>query len=174
MPRVPAGQPCLVMTSHFDCHLRVRKRSNASPATRIGRMPYRVLSHTADTGIEATGDSLGSLIEELAIGMFSLVAIVEPSAAERWTTVRIESPTPEDLVVDTLSELVYLAEIEDLVFCAVRIDLSHGASAVTMEAGGVPIAAVEPSGPPIKAVTYHRLVVEEREDGWYGRVYFDV
>jgi SHS2 domain-containing protein len=137
-------------------------------------VPYRVLSHTADTGIEATGDSLASLIEELATGMFSLVAPIEPSAAERWTKVNVESPTLEDLVVDTLSELVYVSEIEDLIFCVFRVDMSAGGRAVTMEAGGVPVAVVEPSGPPIKAVTYHRLVVEEREDGWYGRVYFDV
>ena len=142
--------------------------------TRINVMPYRVLSHTADTGIEATGDSLASLIEELATGMFGLVATIEPMAAERWTKFSVESPSLEDLVVDTLSELVYLSETEDLVFCAFSVDLSPGALAVTMEAGGVPVAAVEPSGPPIKAVTYHRLVVEEREDGWYGRVYFDV
>ena len=137
-------------------------------------MSYRVLSHTADTGIEATGDSLPSLVVELATGMFSLVATIEPSAAVRWTKVRVESATLEDLVVDTLSELVYLSEIEDLVFCAFRVDSSPGALAITVEAGGVPVAAVEPSGPPIKAVTYHRLVVEEREHGWYGRVYFDV
>jgi len=142
--------------------------------TRITAMSYRVLSHTADTGIEATGDSLSSLVTELATGMFSLVATIEPSAAVRWTKVRVESATPEDLVVDTLSELVYLSEIEDLVFCAFRVDSSPGALAITVEAGGVPVGAVEPSGPPIKAVTYHRLVVEEREDGWYGRVYFDV
>ena len=142
--------------------------------TRITLMSYRVLSHTADTGIEATGDSLPSLVVELATGMFSLVATIEPSAAVRWTKVRVESATLEDLVVDTLSELVYLSEIEDLVFCTFRVDLSPGAFSVTLEAGGVPVAAIEPSGPPIKAVTYHRLVVEEREDGWYGRVYFDV
>jgi SHS2 domain-containing protein len=137
-------------------------------------MPHRVLSHTADTGIEATGHSLASLIEELATGMFGLVATIEPSAAETWTKFDVESPTLEDLVVDTLSELVYLSEIEDLVFCAFRVELSPGSLGVTMEAGGVPVAAVEPSGPPIKAVTYHRLVVEERAEGWYGRAYFDV
>jgi SHS2 domain-containing protein len=141
---------------------------------RINSMPYRVLSHTADTGIEATGASLGSLIEELATGMFSLVATIEPSAAERWTKVSVESPTPGDLVVDSLSELIYLSETEDLVFCAFRVELSPGALAVTLESGGIPVAAVVPTGPPIKAVTYHRLVVEEREEGWYGRVYFDV
>jgi SHS2 domain-containing protein len=46
--------------------------------------------------------------------------------------------------------------------------------AAKVEVGGVPTSAVEPAGPPIKAVTYHDLVVERREGRWYGRVYFDV
>ena len=137
-------------------------------------MPFRVLSHTADTGIEASADTLSALIEQLATGMFALIAPIQPSAAERWHTVDVQSPTVEDLVVDTLSELVYLAEVEDVVFCAFRAEASSEALKVSMSAGGVPTTAVEASGPPIKAVTYHRLLVEEREDGWHGRVYFDV
>jgi SHS2 domain-containing protein len=46
--------------------------------------------------------------------------------------------------------------------------------AVKVQAGGLLVDAVEPIGPPIKAVTYHELVVEQRDGVWYGRVYFDV
>jgi SHS2 domain-containing protein len=45
---------------------------------------------------------------------------------------------------------------------------------IDVEAGGVPTPAVQAEGPPIKAVTYHGLVVEERDGGWFARVYFDV
>lgn len=139
-------------------------------------MAHRVLSHTADTGIEATADSLPALLHELAEGMFGLIAVLEPGEARRRVTLKVESPDPADLVVDALSELVYHSEIEDLVFCDFRVELEDNGEglAVTVEAGGVPVADVDPEGPPIKAVTYHDLVVEEREDGWYARVYFDV
>jgi len=137
-------------------------------------MPHRVLSHTADTGIEATADSIAALISELATGMFGLVAPMERGAAERWIEVRVESPTVEDLAVDTLSALLYHSEVEDLLFCDFEVEKEPGALAVTVKAGGLSAGVVESVGPPIKAVTYHKLVVKERDDGWYGRMYFDV
>lgn len=135
-------------------------------------MSRRVLSHTADTGIEATAPTLAALIRELAAGMFSLIADLPETAAERWHTARVEAQTPEDLVVDLLSELLWLSEVEDVVFCDFRVDADQGTAVV--EAGGVAVAEVETTGPPIKAVTYHELVVDNRGDDWYGRVYFDV
>jgi SHS2 domain-containing protein len=137
-------------------------------------MPYQVLSHAADTGIEATAPSASELLEELARGMFGLVAPLDPEAAQTWVTARVESSTLEDLVVDALSRLLLQSELEDLLFCDFKVALDIDALAASIEAGGVPIRSVEPSGPPIKAVTYHGLVVEKRGGEWRGRVYFDV
>jgi len=137
-------------------------------------MAYRVLPHTADTGIEATAGTLAALMEVLLQGMFELIGRCEPSADRRRLTLRVDASTIEDLVVDTLSELLYHSETEDLVFCEFRVNMEPGSPAAMVEAGGVPTHAVEPTGPPIKAVTYHDLVVEQRDGGWYGRVYFDV
>lgn len=137
-------------------------------------MGHEVLDHTADTGIEATADSLDGLIGELSRGMFELMAAVEPTLADRWVSIRVEAPTPEDLVVDCLSELLYRSEVEDLLFCDIRVAVEPGTTEAGIEAGGVPAGSVDLVGPPIKAVTLHDLVVEQRADGWYGRVYFDV
>jgi SHS2 domain-containing protein len=137
-------------------------------------MAHRVLSHTADTGVEATADSLAELIHELAEGMFESVARLDRTEAKQWVEVTVESPTVEDLVVDTLAELIYQSEAEDLLFCAFRVKTAPNASRASVEAGGVPMSRVEPSGPAIKAVTYHRLIVDETDGHWYGRVYLDV
>jgi SHS2 domain-containing protein len=137
-------------------------------------MAYRVLSHTADTGIEATGYTLAELIEVLSRGMFELMARCEPSAERRRLTLRVDAPTMEDLVVDILSELLFHSETEDLVFCEFRVTLEPDVPAAIVETAGIPVHEAEPTGPPIKAVTYHDLVVEQRERQWYGRVYFDV
>ena len=137
-------------------------------------MPYRVLSHTADTGLEATAPTLAELIGELATGMFGLIAQVESEGALRWIELTVESPTLEDLVVDALSALLWHSEVEDILFCAFTVREAPEGLAVTVRAGGVPMNEVESTGAPIKAVTYHRLAVEQREEGWYGRVYFDV
>ena len=135
-------------------------------------MAHRVLAHTADTGVEATADSFPALVAELAAGMFGLVASLPASVARRWITVRVAATTREDLVVDTLSELIYRAEVENLVFCAFRVQ--ERPDTIELRAGGVPADEVEAEGAPIKAVTYHDLVVREEGDGWYGRVYLDV
>ena len=137
-------------------------------------MAFGVLSHTADTGIEATADSLADIIGELCAAMFGLIAPVEPSAARRWVGVNVVAQRIEGLVVDTLSELLYHAEVEDLIFGAFRVLMNSDDLEVSVKAGGLSVDAVESVGPPIKAVTYHDLVVAQRGDGWYGRVYFDV
>jgi SHS2 domain-containing protein len=136
-------------------------------------MSVRVLSHTADSGIEATASSFGGLVGELLRGMFSLIASPEPCAASRWIAVHVDSQSRQDLVVDVLSELLYHSEVEDLLFCDFEVVVAPGDGSVDVRAGGIPYDRVDVSGPPIKAVTYHGLVVEQREE-WYARVYFDV
>ncbi len=131
------------------------------------------LSHTADTGIEATASSLTGLIRELALGMFELMAVVEPCPDEIALGTTVTAITNEDLVVDCLSELLFLSETEDVHFCRFEVEES-GESTVQIRMAGVPTSGVELTGPPIKAVTYHDMEITERDDGWYGRIYFDV
>jgi SHS2 domain-containing protein len=135
---------------------------------------HRVLPHTADTGVEAVADSLAALISELAGAMFGLIAEAACESVEKWIEIRVESPTVEDLVVDTLSALLSQSEVEDVFLCTFEVNMAPDAFALTIRAGGVPTERVEAIGPPLKAVTYHNLVVEKRDHGWYGRVFFDV
>ena len=137
-------------------------------------MTHRVLPHTADTGVEAVADSLAALISELAGAMFGLMAEATCESVEKWIEVRVESQTVENLVVDALSALLSQSEVEDVFLCAFEVTMAPDAFALTIRKGGVPMGTVEAIGPPIKAVTYHDLVVEERDHGWYARVFFDV
>lgn len=136
-------------------------------------MPYTVLSHTADTGIEACAESLEDLIAEMALGMFSLMVEQFSLRASDELRVRIEARSREDLVVDVLSELLYRFEVGEVIPTSIRVSIA-GRNAATVAAAVVPMAGVEMIGPPIKAVTYHDLVIDETNEGWYGRVYFDV
>lgn len=137
-------------------------------------MTHRVLSHTADTGVEATAASLPELLQELLAAMFGLMADVAGRRPERWVEADVESDTVGDLTVDTLSEALYLGEVEDLLLCDFEVTQRPGQPSVRIRMGGVPLDRIEATGPAIKAVTYYGLVVEERDPEWYGRVYFDV
>ena len=145
----------------------------ALPNLALHLLPYTVLSHTADTGIEATADSLSDLVDDLAAGMFGLMANPEPCEPGRLIEVTVEAASHEDLVVDVLSELLYHSEVEDLFLCDFKVEVT-GPTSVHVRAGGVDAGSVELTGPPIKAVTYHDVSVRRTDHGWYGRVYFDV
>lgn len=136
-------------------------------------MTYRILSHTADSGIEATAPTLPDLIAVLAQGMFDLMAPVEPGEGAEQVEIEVTSGSVEDLVVDVLSDLLFESESTDLLFGDFVVAMT-GATGARVAARGVPISKTGMIGPPIKAVTYHDLAVEERDDGWYGRVIFDV
>ena len=135
-------------------------------------MPYEILSHTADTGVEATNSTFAGLIADLATGMFALMA--EPVAeGDLEVEVEMSATTPEDLVVDLLSELLYRSEVGAAHLGGFEVE-PKGELDFVARARGVPLSQIESSGPPIKAVTYHQLSVEQTDDEWRGRVYFDV
>ena len=136
-------------------------------------MSRNALSHTADTGLEATAPTFPDLVEELAMGMFELMADADCSEPPRTVETTVEAESREDLIVDVLSELLYLSETEDTHFCRFEVSITDHRS-MALRASGMPNGAVEVTGPPIKAVTYHQLEVTETDDGWYDRVYFDV
>jgi len=136
-------------------------------------LPYTVLSHTADTGIEAMADTFPDLLCDLATGMFGLMGSPEPCASDDLIEIGVESASHEDLVVDVLSDLLYHSEVEDLFLCWFEIQAT-GPTSIQITARGVANGGVELTGPPIKAVTYHDLAVRQTDEGWYGRVYFDV
>ena len=138
-------------------------------------MSHRILSHTADTGVEASAPGLPALVAELAAGMFESMASLRqgPDAPAAEIEVEASALTPEDLVVDVLSELLYESEVEDLFLFDFRAE-PVGRLAVRVRARGVPFTRVETTGPPIKAVTYHDVEVVDTPGSCRGRVYFDV
>ena len=78
---------------------------------------YKIIEHTADVGIEAHGTNLEEAFEEAAKGMFAI--ITDGSKIENKEKRKIEVPFDRDeeiLLVDWLNELLYIYDIEGLVF----------------------------------------------------------
>ena len=129
---------------------------------------YRVLSHTADTGIETTGATLEEVIENVVYAMFDLMYGQE--IGEDAVSFTFELAPPPELLVAVLSELLFQSEVGQLAFDDVgaRFD----GDSLVIEARSRPVSELQ--GPPIKAVTYHDLRCEPSDDGWHARVIFDV
>ncbi len=138
-------------------------------------MSRSIVSHTADAGLEVRSPTFPGLLVELAEGMFELMAPLDGRTASATILVGCAADSQEQLVVDLLSELLHRSEAEDMFLFAFRVSSMDGPHRrVEIEADGTPTDEIELSGAPIKAVTYHDLVVREDADGWFGRVYFDV
>jgi len=133
---------------------------------------YDIVEHTADTGIETRGNTLAEAIGNAAFAMFDLMYDLSSVPAGMSVTFESTADSPPDLLVDVLSELLLRSETNDVVFSEFRVH-EAGMSA-TVEAAGAAAVGRELRGPPIKAVTYHRLRCEPAGGDWEIRVIFDV
>jgi SHS2 domain-containing protein len=141
----------------------------------VTRRPgFRLLAHTADIGLEATAPSRGGLFVAAAEGFKALVYGDSPATVVSRHPVRLAAGDGAELLVAWLNEILFLCEVERLVPASFEI-VEFTAQTLNAVVGGEPFDparhVVERTA---KAVTYHQAVAEERQSGWYARVYIDL
>ncbi|MDM7999839.1 MAG: archease [Dehalococcoidia bacterium] len=135
---------------------------------------FDILEHTADTGIIAYGRDLPEAFANAAYGMFSLMADLRQVREETSRYVEAEAGDTEGLVVSWLNELLYIFDVERIIFKRFDI-LEFTGTRLRADAYG---EKADPSRHRlkggVKAATYHMLKVMERRDGCSIQVIFDV
>ncbi len=132
---------------------------------------FELLDHTADIGIKAYGNTIEECFENAAYGMFHILfgdsTIKEIGEYE----VDLEADDIEQLLVDWLSEILYLHEAEELAFasCSVKLEGNKLEARIRGEGFDPERHRVDTQ---IKAVTYHILEVDEEEG--FVKVLFDI
>ncbi len=135
---------------------------------------FREIDHTADWELEVWAPRETGVLEQAARGMYEMSGLSygdeQARASRRF---ELKRPDDETLLVGFLSELLYLLQTDHLAFDRFEFDDRDDRSppGVAVLAVGRPVAAVDKE---IKAVTWHRIAVDETADGWTGRVTFDV
>lgn len=135
---------------------------------------WNLVSHTADTGIEATASDLPDLVAAAIEGLFGSMFGDLPADGRGEVVELIAGPgEPAEVLVDTLVEALYRFEVDDavLVHPEARIDED---GVLHLVAGAVSAEGLEVRGPPVKAITYHGLRVERTAAGWQAVVILDV
>jgi SHS2 domain-containing protein len=130
---------------------------------------WREVEHTADWELEVWAPDMATLLEEAARGMYALMSVELDERRRDMHELEVEAADRESLVVEFLAELLYLAESRGLAFD--RMDLRLDGERMRAELEG---AAIRGQGKEIKAVTYHRLEVQEEKRGLRTRIVFDV
>jgi SHS2 domain-containing protein len=132
---------------------------------------YEILEHTADVGVRARGATLEECFEQATLGLAEVMGIWRPGGGEEQP-VELEAADLGALLVDWLSEVIYLHDSRDADLGGLRIHVEGGS--LRGELRLVPRGEDVEEGTQVKAVTYHRLRVEQDEQGWVAQVYLDV
>jgi SHS2 domain-containing protein len=133
-------------------------------------MPYRYLEHKADVMIEATGKDFAEALESAAKAMFDVIANVGEGDE---VAIKKESDNVEDLVVETLSELLAQSEVEEMPFSRFKVTKLERGQKPRIE--GIAYGKRDaPRKSWVKAVTYHELMVKEENGKATIRVLLDV
>lgn len=136
-------------------------------------MKFELIDHTADIGIRAYGRDEKELFANSAYGMFSLIAELDGVAESNSREVEITAADQEDLLAVWLNELLYLFEVEHIIFKGFEVlDLEERRLRAIVRGERVDLSRHRLKTQ-IKAATHHMLKVE-KEDGYKAEVIFDV
>jgi len=135
---------------------------------------FEILEHPADIGFRAFGRTLPELFENAAYALLAIRADPEEVAPREEFPILADGPDHESLLVNFLSEVLYLVDGRQIAFRRVRVD---ALSETEIAASGIG----EPHEPGrhhvkliVKAVTYHQLRIERTDSGWSAQVYVDI
>ena len=135
---------------------------------------YEVVEHTADIRIRLRAGTLEELFANGAYGMFDLITNAQTIRPAIPWQVSVTAHDYEELMVNWLTELLFIFETEKLVFSEFaieEIDKSH----LRATARGEKFSPDrhEPNMD-IKAVTYYGLHVVKEDSTWTATVVFDI
>lgn len=133
-------------------------------------MPYRILEHTADIGIEATAPDVPSLFSEAVRATASVILDAEPGEPAADAAVAVDAGDLGALLAALLGEALWTFESTGDLPVATELEVSETTAAGKF----LTIRNAVVGGPAIKAVTYHQLSVERVSNGWRAQVFFDV
>jgi len=134
-------------------------------------MPYKLINHTADTGIKVNAETLEGLFIDSAIGMFEIIGHSN-TGVDQKVEISLKSDIVEDLLHDWLSELLYIYETDNIAFSKFKFGRLNKTHLKVTAYGEV----VEPENAKteIKAVTYHNLKVKKGKKEYSVEIIFDI
>ena len=130
---------------------------------------YEVLEHPADLKIRAYGKDLPELFSNTLKGMFG-------SCRPKMTNenvvreIQIKADSLENLLVDFLSEALYLSDINNEIYLDADFQILTDKE-LKAKIKGQKVAGLDIE---IKAVTWHDLEIKKEGEQWQATVLFDI
>ena len=134
---------------------------------------FEVIEHTADVGIAAYGSDLKEAFANAAYALFSLMVDLKQVGDTLYQEVEITAENQEDLLVAWLNELIYLFEVESILFKRFSVDELTETRLKSRCYGQAIDLLRHKIRVGVKAATYHMLKVE-KDNGFRVQVLFDI
>jgi SHS2 domain-containing protein len=136
--------------------------------------PYRTLEHTADVGFEAFGSTREEVFANAARALMDLIVDLDTIKLGSEVALQIHGPDPESVLVNWLSELLYLHDAEGWLFRDFEIRNLQDNSLRALARGEKFQSSRHQAKMLVKAITYHQLALEKTPGGWRAQVYVDI
>lgn len=135
-------------------------------------MSYEEVPHTADVRIRATAPTLEELFSDLAGALMGVMyGATKGSSVTR--EISVESADVESLLLDFLSEVLYVSEVDGLVFS--RADVTIRGLSLRAVLHGEPFDPAKHSGgTEVKGISYTGLSIRSDANGYKAEIVFDV
>ena len=135
---------------------------------------FQFIDHTADIGIAAWGKDLKEAFAEAAYGMFSVIADLEGVTEGESRQVEVQAPDQEALLVEWLNELLYLFDVEHILFKRFHIQELEEGRLTARVYGEVVDPRRHNLKTGVKAATYHLVKVEREGHRYRVQVILDI
>jgi SHS2 domain-containing protein len=135
---------------------------------------FRILEHTADVGFEAFGATREEVFANAARALFDLIVELDTIEPREEVRVEVAGPDPASVLVNWLSEILFLHDAEGWIFREFEIRNVHDDSLSALARGEKFQRSRHQAKLLVKAITYHQLVLEKTGQGWRAQVYVDI
>ncbi len=135
---------------------------------------FAFLDHTADIGLIVYGQNLKRLFENAGEAFFHLLTDLKRVRPKEERKIELKGESLERLMVDWLNELLYLHEVENLLFKRFEVE-AVSEEGLKARVKGEPFEErrhVIKTG--VKAVTHHQIQVKKENGGWRAQVVVDL
>ena len=133
---------------------------------------FRLIEHTADMGLVAYGKSLAEAFANAAYGLFSLIVDSSKVKEKESRKVTVQAQDTESLLFNWINELIYIFEVERLLFKSFNITKFTGQSLEATCWGEKYDPSRHQLKTGVKSATYHMLKVDGEKNR--VQVIFDV
>ncbi|MFQ6009137.1 MAG: archease [Candidatus Zixiibacteriota bacterium] len=137
---------------------------------------YEFIEHTADIIIRAYGDNLEEAFASAATALFDLLTGGTQRECKQKVELEVEAVDIEGLLVNFLSELIVMHEVENMVFKDFEVTLLDTTSLKAVAWGEKFSQSKHGGGISVKAATYHMIEIVDNkgQEPSFVQILFDV